>query len=136
MADNIWEDILTGGAMRKTGIFLLIIFTLLIAYLPVNSWAEDTISILNYSLKPVGYVSGDRFIQSIWNIELKNNDGTPHTFNIKIVFYDKDKNELKDVKKQVTINASETKKYSDAVLLEPAMAKQIATTKAYIEDVQ
>jgi len=99
----------------------------------MNLLAEDTISILNYSLKPVGYVSGDRFIQSVWNIELKNNDGADHNFNIKVVFYDKDKNTLKEVKKDANISGSETKKYSDAVLLEPAMAKQIATTKAYIE---
>ena len=121
--------------MRKFGIsLLLIIAALLIICAPMNLWAEDTISILNYSLKPVGYVSGDKFIQSIWNIELKNNDGAPHSFNIKVVFYDKEKNQLKEVKKDADINAAETKKYSDAVLLEPEMAKKIASTKAYIVD--
>lgn len=99
----------------------------------MNLLAEDTISILNYSLKPVGYVSGNRFIQSIWNIELKNNEADSQSFNIKVVFYDKDKNQLKEVIKDVKIDGSETKKYSDAVLLEPEMAKQIATTKAFIE---
>jgi len=119
--------------MRKFGIsLLLIIAALLTICAPLNLFAEDTISILNYSLKPVGYVSGDKFIQSIWNIELKNNDGSAHNFNIKVVFYDKDKNQLKEVLKDANINASETKKYSDAVLLEPDMAKKVATTKAYI----
>jgi len=122
--------------MRKTGIsLLLIILAFLILSAQRKSLAEDTISILNYSLKPVGYVSGDKFIQSIWNIELKNNDGASHSFNIKIVFFDKEKNQLKEVKKDVAINAGETKKYSDAVLLEPVMAKKIASTKAFIEDV-
>ena len=121
--------------MRKFGIsLLLIIAALLIICAPMSLMAEDTISILNYSLKPVGYVSGDKFIQSIWNIELKNNDGTPHTFNIKVVFYDKDKNQLKAIMKDAEIKAAETKKISDAVLLEPDMAKKIATTKAYIVD--
>ena len=123
--------------MRKTGISLLLtISAFLILSATTNSLAEDTISIMNYSLKPVGYVSGDKFIQSIWNLELKNNDGAPHSFNVKIVFYDKDKNQLKEVKKEAAINASETKKYSDAVLLEPEMAKKIASTKAFIEDVK
>lgn len=107
----------------------------------MNSRAEeaeenDIISIVNYSLKPVGYVSGNRFIQSIWNIELKNNEQVPHSFKIKIVFYDKEKNELKDIDKKVDIKAGETKKYSDAVLLEPEMAKTIATTKAFLEDIE
>jgi hypothetical protein len=119
--------------MRKFGIsLLLIIAAFLITCAPMRLLAEDTISILNYSLKPVGYVSGDKFIQSIWNIELKNNDGAPHSFNIKVVFYDKDKNQLKEVLKDADIQASETKKISDAVLLEPDMAKKIASTKAYI----
>jgi hypothetical protein len=131
------KHIITGGTMRKTGIsLLLIISAFLILSATANSLAEDTISILNYSLKPVGYVSGDKFIQSIWNLELKNNDGASHSFNVKIVFYDKDKNQLKEVKKDATINASETKKYSDAILLEPEMAKKIASTKAFIEDVK
>jgi|GEM_PF-3505660 len=122
--------------MRKTGLsFLLITAVFVILFAPLGSLAEDTISILNYSLKPVGYVSGDKFIQSIWNLELKNNDGASHSFNIKIVFFDKDKNQLKEVKKEAAINAGETKKYSDAVLLEPEMAKKIASTKAFIEDV-
>jgi len=123
--------------MRKTGLsFLLITGVFLILFAPLGSLAEDTISILNYSLKPVGYVSGDKFIQSIWNLELKNNDGASHSFNIKIVFFDKDKNQLKEVKKEAAINAGETKKYSDAVLLEPDMAKKIASTKAFIEDIK
>lgn len=119
--------------MRKFGISLLLIIAVLLTICaPLNLFAEDTISILNYSLKPIGYVSGDKFIQSIWNIELKNNDGAAHNFNIKVVFYDKDKNQLKEVLKDANINASETKKFSDAVLLEPEMAKKVATTKAYI----
>jgi len=119
--------------MRKFGIsLLLIIAAFLVICAPMSLLAEDTISILNYSLKPVGYVSGDKFIQSIWNIELKNNDGTPHTFNIKVVFYDKDKNQLKAIMKDAEIKAAETKKISDAVLLEPDLAKKIASTKAYI----
>jgi len=119
--------------MRKFGIsLLLIIAAFLIICAPMSLLAEDTISILNYSLKPVGYVSGDKFIQSIWNIELKNNDGAPHSFNIKVVFYDKDKNQLKEILKDADINAAETKKISDAVLLEPDLAKKIASTKAFI----
>ena len=120
--------------MRRFGnSLILIISTVIMLCNPMNLFAEDTISIVNYSLKPVGYVSGDRFIQSIWNIELKNNEASAQNFNIKVVFYDKDKNQLKEVIKDANINGSETKKYSDAVLLEPEMAKKVATTKAFIE---
>ena len=120
--------------MRRFGnSLILIISTVIMLCNPMNLFAEDTISIVNYSLKPVGYVSGDRFIQSIWNIELKNNEASPQNFNIKVVFYDKDKNQLKEVVKDANINGAETKKYSDAVLLEPEMAKKVATTKAFIE---
>lgn len=97
--------------------------------------ADNTISILNYSCKPVGYVSGNRFIQTIWNIELKNNEESPHKFTIKIVFYDKEKNELKQVTKDVDIKGNQTNKYFDAVLLEPNMAKQITSTHAFIENI-
>jgi len=123
--------------MRKTVIsLLLIIAAFLFLSAPMNSLAEEAIGILNYSLKPIGYVSGDKFIQSIWNLELKNNNGAAHSFNIKIVFYDKEKNQLKEVKKDASINANETRKYSDGVLLEPEMAKKIASTKSFIEDVR
>jgi len=124
--------------MRKTGISLILyVCAFLILSSAINSRAQDDIiSIVNYSLKPVGYVSGNRFIQSIWNLELKNNEQKPHSFKIKIVFYDKDKNELKNVDKKADIKAGETKKYSDAVLLEPEMAKSIATTKAFIEEIE
>lgn len=102
--------------------------------------AEENISdlrigIINYSCKPVGYVSGDRFIQTVWNMELKNNEETPHKFTIKIIFYDKEKNELKQVTKNEDIKGNKKKKYSDAVLLEPDMAKQISSTKAFIENI-
>jgi hypothetical protein len=127
----------SGGTMRKTGIFLLLIISAFLTFsAPMNSSAEDVISVQNYSLKPIGYVSGDKFIQSIWNLELTNNETTSHSFNVKIVFFDKEKNQLKEVKKGASINASETKKYSDAILLEPEMAKKIASTKAFIEDIK
>lgn len=87
--------------MRKTVISLIIIIaSFLFVCSPNNSRADagdGAISIMNYSLKPIGYVSGDRFIQSIWNIELQNNNGTAHSFDIKIVFFDKEQNELKEV---------------------------------------
>jgi hypothetical protein len=123
--------------MKKSGICLMLfISSFLLAYCPINSWAEDVISIVNYSLKPVGYVNNDTFLQTIYNVELKNNQGTPHSFNVKIVFFDKGNNQLKSSKKKVDIAANETKKYTDAVLIEAELAKKVSTTKGYIEDVQ
>lgn len=101
----------------------------------VDQSANDVISILAYSFQPVGYVSGERFIQCKCSIELKNNEGIPHSFNIRIIFYDKDNNILGDIIKKVSIKANKTKKYSNEELLEPDMAKQITTTKAFIEDI-
>jgi len=123
--------------MRKTGIsLLLIISAFLIAYSPMNLQAEETITILNYSLKPIGYVDDDKSLQTVYNIELKNNQGTAHSFNLKIVFYDKTKNQLKESKKKYEIQANETKKYSDVILVDAELGKQISTTKGFIEDVQ
>jgi hypothetical protein len=102
----------------------------------MNSWAEDTISILNYSLKPVGYVDNDKFLQTIYNVELKNNQGTAHSLNLKIVFFDKENNQLKSSKKKIDIQANETKKYTDAVTIEADLAKKVASTKGFIEDIQ
>ena len=123
--------------MKKTGIFFaLLISTFIIAFCSVNSWADDVISIVNYSLKPVGYVDDNKYLQTIYNVELKNNEGTPHSFNVKVVFYDKEKNQLKESRKKVDMQANETKKFTDAVLLEPELAKQVATTKGFIENIQ
>lgn len=123
--------------MRKSRICLVSILTsLLIVGFSISSFAEDKINILNYSLKPVGYVNENKFIQAIWKIELLNTDGTPHSFNVKVVFYDKEKNQIKEIKKACELNASETKTFSDAVLLDPAMAKQIGSTKGFIEDLK
>lgn len=124
--------------MRKTGISLfLIISAFFIVYSPMNLRAEDSaISILNYSLKPGGYVDDNKSLQTIYNIELKNNQGTAHSFSLKIVFYDKAKNQLKESKKKYEIQANETKKFSDVILIDAEMGKQISSTKGFIEDVQ
>jgi len=134
-ADDKNKNIIIGGTMKKSGFSLMAIISVVFILCSSDILAEDTISILNYSLKPVGYVSGDRFIQSVWNIELKNNNGSSHSFDIKVVFYDKEKNQLKEVKKDANLGGSETKKFSDAVLLDPEMAKKIASTKAFIENI-
>jgi len=123
--------------MKKTGIFLsLFIATFIIAFCSVNSWADDAISIVNYSLKPAGYVDDNKYLQTIYNMELKNNEGTAHSFSVKIVFYDKEKNQIKESRKKFDIQANETKKLTDAVLLESDLAKQVSTTKGFIENVQ
>ena len=123
--------------MKKFGVcFALFVSCFLVAYCSMNSWAEDTISILNYSLKPVGYVDNDKFLQTIYNVELKNNQGTAHSLNLKIVFFDKENNQLKSSKKKIDIQANETKKYTDAVTIEADLAKKVASTKGFIEDIQ
>ena len=123
--------------MKKTGICLmLLVSSFLIAYCSINSWADDVISIVNYSLKPVGYVDNDKYLQTMYNVELKNNQATPHSFNVKIVFFDKEKNQLKSSKKKVDIAANETKKYTDAVTIEAEIAKKVASTKGFIEDIE
>jgi hypothetical protein len=98
--------------------------------------SDPTVSILDYALKPVGYVQGDRFVKSKWDMELKNNEGTTKNVNIKIRFYDKDLNMLREVEKKVNIKASQTKKYSDEVLLDTVTAKKVNATRALIEDVK
>jgi hypothetical protein len=71
----------------------------------------------------------------MYSVELKNNEATPHSFNVNVVFFDKEKNQLKTSKKKVDIQANETKKFTDAVLLDADIAKKVATTKGYIENI-
>jgi hypothetical protein len=122
--------------MKKSGIRFMLFVSFLIALCSLNSWADSTINILNYSLKPVGYVEDNKYLQTMYSVELKNNDAASHSFNFKVVFFDKEKNQIKESIKKVDIQANETKKYSDAVLVEADLAKQIATTKGYVENVQ
>jgi len=123
--------------MKKSGVcFVLAASFLLTVYCSINSWAGDVISIMNYSLKPVGYIDNDKSLQTIYNVELKNNQDAPHKFNVKIVFFDKENNQLKSSKKKFDIQANETKKFTDAVTIEADLAKKVATTKGYIEDIE
>jgi hypothetical protein len=98
--------------------------------------ADTSISILDYSLKPVGYVQGNSLIKSKWDMELQNTEGTAKPVNIKILFYDRDKNKLKEINKKVYINGNQTKKYSAEVLLDAETAKKVAGTQAFIEQVK
>jgi hypothetical protein len=123
--------------MKKKGIYLIASICFLVSVIcSMNSWAGDIISILNYSLKPVGYINDDKFLQTIYTIELKNNQDTKHSFSVKVVFFDKENNQLKSAKKKFEIQAGETKKFTDAVTVEAALAKKIATTKGFIEDIE
>jgi hypothetical protein len=95
---------------------------------------DTNVSLLNYSLKPVGYIQGNGLIKSKWDMELENTEGTAKPVNIKIIFYDRDKNKLKEVNKKVYINGNQRKKYSDEVLLDADTAKKVTATQAFIED--
>lgn len=97
---------------------------------------DSSISILNYALKPVGYVQGDRFVKSRWDMELKNNEQENKNVNIKIRFYDKDKNPVKEINQEIGIKGGQTKKYSYELLLDAATAKKVASTRAIIENAE
>jgi hypothetical protein len=127
-----------GEIMKKTGTYLILSACLFLTVMfSLNSWAaNDAISILNYSLKPAGYVDNDKYLQTIYNMELKNNQATDHSFNVKIVFFDKENNQLKSSKKKFDIQANETKKLTDALKIDADIAKKVASTKGYIEDVE
>jgi hypothetical protein len=122
--------------MKKIGICFMLFVSALIAFCAFNSSADGIINVVNYSLKPVGYVENNKFLQTMYNVEIKNSDTASHSFNFKVVFFDKEKNQIKESIKKVEIQASETKKYSDAVLVEADLAKQIASTKGYVENIQ
>jgi hypothetical protein len=123
--------------MKKSGIYLILSACFLLTVIcSMNSWASDAISILNYSLKPAGYVDNEKYLQTIYNMEIKNNQAANHSFNVKIVFLDKENNQLKTSKKKFDIQANETKKLTDAVTVDADIAKKIASTKGYIEDIE
>jgi hypothetical protein len=123
--------------MKKSVICLALIASCFIITLAsINSWADGSINIVNYSLKPVGYVENEKYLQTMYSVEFKNSDGAPHSFNFKVVFYDKEKNEVKESLKKIDIQANETKKLTDAVLVDAAVAGKVASTKGFVENIQ
>jgi len=121
--------------MRHTGIYAALIFSsLLIAYPSISSSAQDDITILKYSLKPVEYVDSGIFVRTKWNLFLVNEAKTPVKFIVRIIFIDKDDNNVNEIKKKCDIEAGEIKKISDTTLLEEYIARRVVSTKVYINE--
>ena len=123
---------------------LIIMFTAIVLFLGTASIAtaqgekkgqsgDTSVSILSYVLKPVGYIGNTRILKSQYDLELKNNELTLKKVNYKIKFFDKDQNTIKEVKREATLKAKESKKYTDEVLLDSNTAKKVVATQAVIE---
>jgi hypothetical protein len=101
-----------------------------------SSAEEDIIFILKYSLRPVAYVSENRFVETAWNVELCNSSKKDLNFIMHFFFLDKEGNKINETKEKCEILANETKKFTGTVLLKASLAKEIKTTKVTIEEIQ
>jgi len=121
--------------MRHTGIYAaLIISSLLIVYPSISPSADENITILKYSLKPVEYVDSGMFVKTRWNLFLVNEGEMPVKFIVRIIFIDKNNYNVNEIRKKCEIDAGEIKKFSDTALLEEFIANQVVSTKVYINE--
>ncbi len=90
--------------------------------------AQEMVTVLDHSVKPVGVVSSGRFVETAWEVKLRNKDEKPLDLIITISFMDKDDEPLEQAEKRCTIKAKETITFSDTLLLRKSVAQQVTST--------
>jgi hypothetical protein len=122
-------------AMGHTRIYIIsAAVAFLIALFSFGSWAADKVVVLEYNLKPVGYVESGKYLKTEWSAKLRNRISEPVSFDITIVFFDSSNSELKQDTTQGQLKAQETKTFSNTVLLDASLASKIASTRALIDE--
>ena len=112
--------------MRYGKRYLLLLFPCLLlmgSYLTVQ--AQDSIAILDYSIKPVASGSSARFIKIAWEVKLRSDFNKPATVLIEFSFLDEDEEEIAKVTKTSVLKAREERAVSDTVLIRTAEANRI-----------
>lgn len=121
--------------MRNTGAFFLpLAVAILLSFFAIQAWAGDKISVVQYELKPVGYVNSGKYLKTEWSAKLRNGAPEHVKFNVTIVFVDSSNEILKEATSEWELNAHETRSLKDTVLLETAVAGKIASTRVKIDE--
>jgi hypothetical protein len=107
---------------------MLFVFCLFFTFDYLETQAQENITILDHTIKPLETVSSGRFIKTVWEVQLCNSSESPINCVITILFIDKNEKPIEEAKKTIEINANETRTYSDTVLLRATLAKQVVST--------
>jgi hypothetical protein len=106
----------------------------LTVYPSISISADENITILKYSLKPVEYDKSGSYIKTRWNLFVLNEAERPVNFVVRIFFVDKFNNGLEQVSKKYHIDANEMRKYSDSVVISEFMARRTLSTEVRIDE--
>jgi len=122
--------------MRHAGICAqLIIFLFLAVYPSISISADENITILKYSLKPVEYDKSGCYVKTRWNLFVLNEAERPVRFIVRIFFVDKFNNGFEQVNKIYEIDANEMRRFSDSVIISEFMARKTLSTEIRIDEV-
>lgn len=116
-------------------ITILIAAVFMIALIPFGSWAAEKVIVVEYNLKPIGYINSGRSLKTEWSAKVRNRASESVSFDITIVFVDSSNSELKHVTSKGQLKAKETKTFSDTVFLDSSIAAKIASTRALIDEI-
>ena len=122
--------------MRNTRAFFLpLAVAILLSFFTIHAWAGDKIAVVQYELKPVGYVDSGKYLKTEWNAKLRNGASEHVKFNVTIVFVDSSNEVLKEATSEGELNAHETKSFKDTVLVKVDVAAKIASTRVIIDEI-
>lgn len=93
-----------------------------------DSLSEDSVTVMEHSVKPVAAVSAGKYIETEWEVKLCNNSENPVTCVITILFNDENEETLKKTSKKIELKAHEVNICSDTVLLRSSIVSQIVST--------
>jgi hypothetical protein len=112
----------------------LTILFLLTVHPSIGISADENITILKYSLKPVEYDKSGSYVKTRWNLFLLNEAERPVKFVVRIFFVDRFNNQLEQVNKKYEIDANEMRRYSDSVVISEFMARRTLSTEVRIDE--
>jgi hypothetical protein len=107
---------------------MLAIPCLLLLFFSSNSLSEDSITVIEHSVKPVAAVSAGKYIETEWEVKLCNESENPVTCVITILFNDENDETLKKTSKKIELKAHEVNTCSDTLLLRSSIVSQIVSS--------
>jgi hypothetical protein len=110
--------------------FIFLIF--IIGCLWSKALAQERVIVLEHSVRPVGILSSGRYVETAWDVKVRNNEEKPLDLIITISFVDKDNELLEDTEERCRIKAKETKTCSDTLLLPKSVAQKVTSTEVSV----
>lgn len=115
--------------------FLPLAVAILLSFFTFHAWAGDKIAVVQYELKPVGYVDSGKHLKTEWNAKLRNGAQEAVKFKVTVVFVDSSNEILKEATSEFELKGHETKSFTDTVLVKTDVAGKIASTRLKIDEI-